>query len=69
MSELRSHKEFQKQTQDAHSCSKSDGKIFCILIDKIGLTRCAYVKVADAECNFEHPNVKNYLILEHTQKQ
>jgi len=36
------YSEFQKKTQEAHNCDKCQGKIFCVSIDKLGITRCAY---------------------------
>ncbi len=39
---MRTHKEFQKQMQDAHDCEKCHGKIFCVSINESGLTRCTY---------------------------
>lgn len=42
MPKLISFEEFRKKQQQAHSCQKCQGKIFCISIDKLGQTRCAY---------------------------
>jgi hypothetical protein len=28
--------------EEIHNCKKSEGKIVCITIDKLGITRCAY---------------------------
>lgn len=41
---MRTYIEFQKEMQDAHSCPESEGKIFCVMMDKFGNTFCAYCK-------------------------
>ncbi len=36
------YNEFQKRMQNAHNCLKCQNKIFCVSVDKLGKTRCAY---------------------------
>jgi ribosomal protein L37AE/L43A len=31
-----------KDMEELHNCEKCKGKIVCITIDKLGITRCAY---------------------------
>lgn len=39
---MRTFKEFLKELEQAHDCEKCHGKIFCIAMDKTGITRCGY---------------------------
>lgn len=39
---MRTHEEFQKEFLASHDCDKCHGKIVCVSVDKLGVTRCAY---------------------------
>jgi hypothetical protein len=46
---MRTHKEFQKELRESHSCEKSKGKIISISIDARGNEFCAY---CNAQVNY-----------------
>lgn len=47
---------------DMHSCEQSEGKIVCITIDNLGITKCAYCnKVVDYSDYFKYKEAERQL--------
>ena len=55
---------------DIHSCKESEGKIVCISIDNVGVTRCNYCnQVVDYSDYFKYKEAERQLkVLEEKEK-
>ena len=49
------HRYFMTELSDFHSCIESEGKIVCISIDNLGITRCNYCnQIVDYSIYFKY---------------
>ncbi len=56
------NEDINNKLKEAHNCEKCQGKIVCISIDKLGVTRCAYCKqVVDYTNYFKYIDAKKIL--------